>query len=525
MLVNNARRLRSRDDDGSALVSVLVIMLVLSIGALSLAAIVTNTSGVVADSRSKAQSRAAADAGLADVVAGLKRGDLSCPAAGVTLSDSDIAVDGAGSPAYDYAVTCGAGFATITAYSEVDGARTGVQAVYSYSEAPEGVGDMVFFGTGNVTFTHEVDTAATGRLLNIVVPQASFTCQNHIPANITARGDISANGGCTIDGAATSAAGVLDMCCGTDTIKGNVATGGTGTSTVRGTLGGSLHANGRITFGWEGKTVAGSVTANGNVSLGNVRIQGTLTMPTASTLNMQSGVVSGGVVRTATVAGPVAPTLPSWFEYKFAAADWPGFTVVTLAASGSGPGTCGYFNSSPGTGWASLASYATPTIIDARNCGTFSSNNGSNPNLAIKTNIVLLAKGFDLTTLQIRGATGLSAKPKLWVMTEDPTPGDSKPTCGSGYGALKINGTVIATSVKAIAYSPCKIDVAGGAGGIDDQWNGTFYGGGWNYGGGLTFTADPIGVPGMGIDESTGGGAAGLGTLISQRDVAWEDVG
>lgn len=519
MLVPVNERLRAERESGSALISVLIIMLVLSIGGLALASIVTNTTGMIVDTRSQVQSRAAADAGLADVVSQLKRKAIACPVAPATVIKGPAA---ATVPNYKYTVACSGGFATVSVFADVDGARTGVQARYIYSETPATGGDMVFFGTGNVTFTSEVKTSASGRLLNIVMPQASFTCQALIPGNITAKGDVKANGGCTIKGAVT-AGGVLDMCCGSDTIEGNVTTSGTSGGTVRGTLQGSLHTNGRVEFGWEGKQVAGSVTANGDVQLGNVRIGGVLTMPAAKTLTQQSGVIVGGTVRPGTVGGPAAPVLPSWFEYKFKQSDWVGFTPVTLAASGSGPGTCSYFTSSPGAGWQSLSTYTTPIVLDARACTSLSANNGSNPVLSIKTNIVLLAKEFDLTALTIKAAAGLSAKPKVWIMTEDANPADNAPTCVGGN--IGINGTIMDASIKAMAYTPCVINVAGKAAGISDSWNGSFYGGGWNYGGGLTFIADPIGLPGMGIDESGGAGTPGIGSLVSQRDTVWQDVG
>lgn len=520
MLVISRLRRRATQDGGSALLSVLIVMLVLTVGGLVLATVVTNTSGVLADSRSKAQSRAAADAGMAEVVASLKRGDIPCGD-----SDSGVAVDGGGSPEYDYRITCTEGTVTIRVNAAVDGARTAVESIYAYTPEEYNGGDMVFFGTGNVTFTQEVKTSAGGRLLSIIIPMASFTCQSFIPANITAYGDIDANGGCTIGGSAISATGVLDMCCGTDVIEGDVATSGTGTSTVRGMLKGNLHTNGPVTFGWEGKQVAGSATINGNAQLGNVKINGSLTVPSSKTITAQSGTVVGGTVRPSTVPGPTPPVLPPWFEYKFDAADWSGYQIVALTSSGSGNTSCNGFNSSPGSAWTALGTYTSPVVIDARACSTLSSNNGSNPTIELKSNVVLLAKKFDLSGAKFKAAAGVAGKPKLWVMTEDPTPGDSKPTCPSGYGDLLVNGTQADLTIKAMAYTPCRINVAGGAYGVQDKWNGTFYGGGWNYGGGLTFTADPIAVPGMGEEESGGAADGTLGSLLASRDVEYEVIG
>ena len=520
MLVNLRRALRRSDDRGSTIVSVLVVVLVLSIGGLALAAIVTNTTMTLADGRSTVQSRAAADAGLADAVSALRRGGVTCGGA-----QHDVRVDttDASSPTYSYRVTCTATRATITATGQAHGGMTTSQAVYEYTPNPASDGDMVFFGTNDVTFTKEVKTLAPGRLLSIVVPQATFVCQALIPGSITVGGDIEANGGCTIKGS-VNAAGAVDMCCGTDVIEGDLSTSGTGSGVLRGAVLGHVHANGALVFGWEGKRVGKSVTVNGDVKLGNVRIDGTLTLPSSKTYTPQDGVVAGGVFRPATVAGPAAPILPSWFEYQYKVSDWPGYSVVTLVNAGTGAGTCDSFNSSTGNGWATLAAYTAPTVVDARACTNLSSNNGTLPVLALRTNLVILAKKFNLTTLTMKAATGLAAKPKVWFVTEDVTPTDHKPTCGTGYGPLIINGTVTDISITAMAYTPCIIDVGGNAAGIDDAWSGAFYGGGWQYGDGLTFTADPIALPGQTSASGAGGGTGVLGGLVSQRDIAPQEI-
>lgn len=520
MLVKLPFRRPDAGDRGSALISVLVVMLVLSIGGLALAAIVTNTTSTLAGSRSTAQSRAAADAGLADAVSALRRGALACPSV-----QRDVRVDAAdaSSPTYSYRMVCGAGRATITATGEAGSGLTTTQAVYRYTETPSIAGDMVFFGTDNVTFTYEVKTLATGRLLDIVIPQANFVCQSLVPANLAIGGDIDGNGGCTVKGN-IAATGVVNICCGSDTFEGDLSTSGTGNGVVRGTVLGNIRANGALTFGWEGKRVGKSVTTSGNVKLGNVRIDGSLTLPAAGSYDAQDGVVSGGVLRPSTVAGPTPPTLPGWFEYKYKASDWPGYAMVTLAAPGTGPGTCASFNESAGTGWVGLSALTTPTIVDARACTILSSNNGTMPVVSLRTNVVILAKSINLTTLTLKAATGAPSKPKAWFVVEDPTSTDGKPTCATGLGPVLINGTRVMTSVTAMAYSPCKIDVRGGAGGINDEWNGSFYGGGWNHGGGLTFTADPIALPGMSSGGGTGGTIGVLGALVSQRDVAPQEI-
>ena len=512
---------RQRDDAGSSLVAVLIVMLVLTVGGLTLASIVVSTSGVVTDSRARAESRATADGGLAATVAALKRGELVCPTAPATRTATGIEVSAdPGALSYDYAISCTSTTATVRVNADVRGARTAVQADYAYSSSLGEGGDMVFFGTSDITFNSNVIVTDPGRRVNVVVPQASVKCNAKIPGNLTLRGNLDTQSGCNVSGN-VAAGGTLTMCCGSDTFQGDLTLRGTGTSVIRGTINGSIQANGALSFGWEHKTVGQSVSTTGNVALGNVRIQGKLTLPAGKTLTNNDGILVGGVDRPSVVP-PVPPlTLPTWFEYRFAQSDWPGYSLVTLAASGTGPGTCAYFNANPGTGWTWLSTLAADTIVDARACTGLNSENGSTPVVQLKKNLVLLAHKFDLGSLTVRASTSATSKPSLVFLTEDRTPTDTNPTCASNQGTLIINGTVIEPSVRAMGYTPCTIDV--GSKGTD-QWTGTLYGGTWTPGGLFTFTADPIGLPGMGAEHGISIETKAVGVLLRQRDVTYETL-
>lgn len=519
MLVRS--RDRSRDDAGSTLVAVLIIMLVLTLAGLTLASLVVNTSGVVADSRARAESRATADAGLAATVAALKRGEIACPTSPAKRTATGVRVSGdPASLSYDYAVSCTSTTAMVRVNADVRGARTAVQADYAYSSSLGEGGDMVFFGTKDITFNSNVIVTDPGRRVNVVAPQASVECNARIPGNLTLKGNLHTQSGCNVTGH-VAAGGTLDMCCGSDTFQGDLTLRGTGSSIVRGTINGSIQANGALEFGWENKTVGQSVTTTGDVKLGSVRIQGKLTLPAARTLTTNSGVVSGGVDRPTAVSAVPPLTLPTWFEYKFVQADWPGYALVTLAPSGTGPGTCDYFNANPGTGWTWLSTLASDTIVDARACTRLNSENGSTPVVQLKNNLVLLAHKFDLGSLTVKASTSAATKPSLVFLTEDRTAADSNPTCASDQGALLINGTVIEPSVRAMGYTPCTIDV--GSKGTD-QWTGTLYGGTWSPGGLFTFTADPIGLPGMGAEHGVSIETKSVGVLLRQRDVRYETL-
>lgn len=512
-----------RDQSGSSLVAVLIVMLVLTIAGLALSSIVVSTAGRVTDSRARAESRMTADAGLAAVSAALKRGEIACPTAPAKLTVPSTAVStNAGSPTYAYSVSCSSTTAMVRVNADVRGAKTASQADYAYSTVSSSGGDMIFFGTDEITFNSNVVVTDPGRKVNIVIPQATqFSCNAKIPGTLTVKGNLKTQSGCDVSGV-VAAGGTLDMCCGSDIFRSDLTLRGTGSSTVRGTITGNIEANGKLEFGWENKAIGGSVKTTGDVQMGNVRIDGALTLPSTRTYTQNSGVVVGGVVRPTTVASVPPLVLPTWFEYKYQASDWPGYNVVTLVNSGSGVGTCSYFNASPGTGWTTwLGSLSTDTVLDARACSKLSSNNGSTPTVQLKKNVVLLANEFDLTPLKVKAAASAVGKPSLYIVTEDRTPGDMNPTCGSGQSKLYINGTVIETSVRAIGYSPCSVEI--GSMGID-QWSGTLYGGTWDPGGQFTFTADPIALPGMGAANGISVETKTVGALVRQRDVAYADL-
>lgn len=505
MLVRH--RDRAGDESGYTLIVVLILMLVLTIGGLALAAIVTNTTTFLAHSRGTTQSRAAADAGLAAAIATARGSSDICS---ISVPSSTTA------PIYSVGVACGGGQIIFTSTGRgADGSTTVTKATYSYTQtaAPGAGADMVFFSS--TTFTAQVltNTLSDG-LLSIVIPSGGFTCMAPVPANIVMAGDFTTQGNCDVKGSVITG-GVVNMTNGPDTVEGNVASSGTGSSTVQGTIGGDYKAAGAITFGWNGKTIGGDVVANGNVSLGNDTLGKSLTVPSAKTITPQSGTVRGSTVRPSTVTTPQTPTFDSWFDYNYKSSDWPGYTIQTLSSTGSGMWTCNGFNAYPASSWFALASLTAPTVIDARACSSLSANSGMNPSVLIGKDLVFVAKSYDLTNLTFNAATG--THPHVWWIVPDTT-ADKSPTCSGGAGNVNINGTVMGPGMTTMAYTPCVVDVH-----QNSQWTGAFYGGSFNYGGGLTFYGDPITVPGMASVTVPGApsptASTTLGALVSQRDV------
>ena len=495
MLVNHRRG--AGDDTGSAIVSVLIVMILLSVMGLTAAAIVTSTTSSVAQARGSVQAKAAADAGITAALAQARRTSDFCA---LSLSGTQ--------PIYAVTSSCAANQVTfISTGKGADGGTTRTQAVYAYTAAKDvGMGaDLTFFDSA--TFTYEVKTVSAGNALTVNIPRGDFTCQVPMAASVRVRGSFNTKGSCDVAGSVT-AGGTIDMTNGSDRVRGNLSAAGTGKSLVRGSVGGTLAVGGALEFGWEQKTIGGNVQASGDVKLGSQRLAKTLTFPVGKAFEQDQGVVSGTISRPASVAAPSAPTFDSWFDYAFQASDWPGYSIVKLAASGSGPGTCDSFNAYPASGWATLGTLTTPTVLDARACSNLSSNSGTNPTVALKTDVVMLAKSYDFTMLTLTASSG--KQPRVRVIVEDTTK-DSQPSCANGAGSININGTSFASGITALAYTPCAVDVHGIGG--RDAWNGSLYAGKFSYGGPVTFSSAPISLPGI------AGGVAVLGDLVSQRDV------
>lgn len=501
-------------DEGSTLVSVMIVMLVLTITGLALAAIVTNTAAGLAGSRDTAQSRAAADAGLVTALADARRTGQAC---GMDISSTTA-------PRFRVTSVCATDRVTFTVTGRGEtGGTTKTQAVFRYSAGSTGTGaDMIFFG--DTTFTKEVIAhPLDDSLLSIVIPSGDFTCQVPIPANLVLAGDLQTRGNCAIKGSVV-AAGVADMSVDTDRVEGTLTVAGSAENVVRGSVGGAINALGPISFGWSGKTIGGNVSTGGDVKLGSTKIAGSLTVPIGKAVTMDSGTVAGGIARPTSVTPPAPPTFAKWFDYKYKLSDWQPyegrtFSARTLTTTGTGGNTCANFNSHPAAGWPSLGTHTSPTVLDARACTTLSSNSGTKPVVELKSDLVLLAKSYDLTQLTFTADPGLATPPRVWFIVED-TVDDDAVTCSGGAGNIKINGTVMTTAVVAMAYTPCTIDIAGMG---TDTWKGSFYGGKFNYGGGIRFYGSPIALPGMPssptstIPANPSGGT--VGSLISQRDV------
>lgn len=231
MLVTN--RSMARTDDGSVLVTVVIVMMVLTVAAITIAGLVVSTASTAASGRTTAQSRAAADAGLADAVATAHRTGDFCS---LDLSGSD--------PAYSVTSSCAAGAVTFTSIGMTGTAETKTQAVYTYSPASSAGSGADFYAYSSLKFTSDVITMAPpARLLSIVVKNGDFECHAKVPANITVNGDFNSKGGCDVAGKVWAGGGAT-ICCVSDHYRGDFITSRTSSVQIRGNVDGQVWAAG-----------------------------------------------------------------------------------------------------------------------------------------------------------------------------------------------------------------------------------------------------------------------------------------
>lgn len=509
MLVKFHDRLRGdRNDAGSTLVVVLVVMLVLSIGGMALAAIVTSTSGLLAGNRNTAESRAASDAGLAEAIGQARRTNDFC---NLNLSGTN--------PTFTVTSSCTGSRATFTATGTgTSGASTKTQAVYEYTETSGGLAgaaELVFFnGAGNnVYFTNHVLPHADTSLATVLFPGGGgLECKTVVPANVLIVGPFIGQAGCTV--------------------KGSLYAGGSPTW-VEKMQGTDVPL---AAFMNNSDVVEGDLVANGNVHLGgSSKVGGSLTMPTGKSLyssgsktattptsdsRVKSG-AAGGIIYSAALA---SPTFPTWYEFPYNAAnDWPTYDKLVLSAT-STPYNCTTFKGYGNTFWTSYVNGLTKdTVVDARACkGGWDTDQGATSVASLGVNLVLLGNAFTLGKLTLSPKSGKT--PSVWFVVPDKT-NDGQPTCPAADSTnawdykIETDATVNVT-VQSMLYSPCTIRI--GAGGT---WKGAMYAGDLNDGGDINIYPSLMALPGQwgaGSGGSAGGGGPAvktLGALVSQRDV------
>ncbi len=549
MLVDLAERLRmQRDDGGSALVSVLVIMLVLSIGALTLAVIVTNTTGVAVDSRSAAQSRAAADAGIAEMVAAAAGGDV-CDQ---TLPDVEL---GAGST-YTGTSACDEATGLVVFEStgtSGQGSSTTVRAVYELDVTP-GATPPTAGGPG-LFYTYGLNTRLNSYVFDDVNSEVGideFTGSAGVyastgkiacgsgsvfPGDIyTKTGDLQLDSGCLVEGNAYIGGKAF---VNGGKIEGSLIAPKNDNHTISGIVGTSGGSEGNVflggTFTLNAGTVHGSVSAAGagNSTLGSGTIFGNFIYRGGyGTWGTPAGtIVKGAIVKNTGLGAPTLPEIPPWQDVTFTPVNattppqtWTdeGYQLTTVTGS-----ACSKWSGNSADVTSLAGSLSTRMIFDIRACsGNFDTNaGGANKEVKINQDIAIIANKWFLSGTKFRSADGHPHT--IFLITPDSKPTVAGPQCDSpASGSEQLNDSTVDPKIAMYIYTPCLMKFNSGTA----TFRGQVYAGELSFGGGVKVAFAPRNIPGYDFGKDVepwpgggggggGGIASGLGELLSLRDV------
>lgn len=510
MLSSHPRRSSAARDQGSTLVTVVVVMLVLSLLALASAAVVTSTAGSLVGSRGTTQARAAADAGLAAVVAAF-RTDGDCPATNPSSTTDD--------PIYQTDCENSGTQVTFTSTGEAEGdAETTIEAVYllppPVQQREPALVTRAPLDLSALTIK-SVDPSNPATVW--VVPDNSvsgdFTCNSggaiagsvYLPA-----GTVFGSGGCEVKGD-VYAEGNITIGSGTK-IRGDlVSLNGNVTVTGGNVIDGSIYAKKKVTgSGLSGKFVE-SIHAGANLDLAGgapvardkITYGGTFTFP-------HSGHDAWAVnsVKKIVVDPPALPTAPQW----------EGFTQDDLNALVSN----GMFTKVNWTGscthsWdhpmkAVIEGFTTPTLIDAGGCSRVDLP-GQWGDLKLKTDLIFVAPSFNLVGQNFISGDG--DEHRVWVIS----PEDPSRNCAA-VQALNVQGVKMSpignSKISGMIFTQCTVHFANAS----ENWQGSIHAGKMT--GQPNFWYKPVGFPGQAPpdpDDGAAGGSPVLGGLLSLRDV------
>ncbi len=553
-------------DHGSSLVTVLIVMLVLTIAGLTLAAIAVNTANSVVSSRSTAQSRAAADAGLSAALAiAVRDGDV-CDDTPVEANP----VNGDLGDGLTYSVSRDCvtlpGQVVFRATGAAAGAITTTEAVYNYAPVPMVEKEPALITRAPLNLSalkiRAVDPDEPADVW--VIPEGNgtgdFTCNSggaiagsvYLPA-----GTVVGVGGCEVTGDVYAE---KDVTIGSGTkIHGDLVSLNGKVQVAGGsTIDGGVFAKGDITFTGGPRIFGDVVSSAGSVSLsGGMTIDGSIhaklnvvatSVSSRFVQNIYAGgnlTLSGGspAVRGVIIYGgalniPTNPPASAWAVTSVTrsslqpllttpllpnAPQWQGITQTDLDALVTNgvfqkitwTGNCSYSWYPEHEMIAKINSLTRPTIIDARACTTLDMHNYSGT-MHLKTDIVFVAPAMNVQQQRYESADG--NEHRLWfIVPEDPARNCA--TSGTvSIATTRMLPTGATSKISAMIFTQCTAHFPNAG----EDWRGSVQAGTMT--GNPNYWYTPVGFPGSaapGEEETeTGGGGGALGDLVSRRDVA-----
>lgn len=475
-----------RGDRGIALPMVLLVFLV-GVGLISAFLVsIVGSSQVTATSRETVRAQAAAEAGIADVLA-----RIADPATNICSLASGPRTDPASIVDYSASVSFGSvnSFAVPSTWSTTcptqntllrivstgtaDGAKQRIERIHRLVATPPATVDFddIILSDGAWTFGGNTNLEAVdgARPADVLVRDGDFNCN----AGGTIKGSVYVkNGNATLTGSC-AIAGNLE-------VSGNLTR-----SSGSGWIGGDAKVGGKVTLGGGGlPVIKGSLTHGGalTVSYGN-----------------KSTWVGGAINQT-----PVTlPPAPEWRTLNMASFVSAGFEKQTWS------GNCSATYSPVHGMIAKIAAYTKPTVIDATACATLTIESSDVINLGTDVAIIapkIILKAFTFTT------SGSSSR-NLYVVSSN-----TAASCPTSRVDIQVAGVKFPTTkVSGLLYASCRVQMDNWG----PFWQGSIYS--KNFSGTPLLKFSPITDPnaaGGGGGTPTGGGALTLEvTPVTVRNV------
>jgi Tfp pilus assembly protein PilX len=468
-------RVLHRDDRGSALVSVVGIVLVTIVIAVTIASTTVSSLERTDETRDTVAAEFAAEAGVAVV--------QSAILARTCTTDPVFASGTAQAPFYravvqhrvgaSFQTGCptgredirivSTGYDTRADYESRSGTRRSVEALYAQIPQPFAPTGPAVFSYGNISFEqNSTIVAAPGEDVALMSFTGDFLCDN-------------------------SSAGAADIIVRDGGFAGSNSCSIGGELWVTGTPSGPAPT---------GSLVVGQATLGNGTSVGGKVVAHSLVIPTnhSGTLGPlfaddTTGVAAGQMTEHGPVAsraaGGTAPSVPGWVDFDLNAADWAGFEVVSA-------GGC----TSSAIENVMASRHGRKVVIDATHCDWLALDNSLD--LAITDDLAIFARSFQLKQVTIEG----TGDEQLWLITPD-TVRDGVPTCTTHAGkkgievddTLEVGTNTAFPDLAVMFYTPCALSF-----GQPLTVDGQIFAADVSVNNKLTFSYSPAGLPGQNLD-------------------------
>ena len=544
-------RFQRRSDSGSTLLSVIVLMLVLLVIALTTATVTISTTNSLVHTRTNAEARAAADAGLAALVAHARRthdfcdislpepsAEPSLPRYEATSNPDDDPAGGCDGTEVTFKST---GFAT-------DGSQATAVAVYRVipNLAPPTAGGPGLFYTYNMgtrmnSYVFDEANSEVGiddfvGAAGVYATTGNIACGwgSVLPGDLYSKtGNLQLDSGCLVEGNAYIGGQAF---VNGGTIEGSLVAPKDQNNTISGPIGtpsggGDVFLGG--TFTLNGGTVYGNVSAagTGNSTLGSGTIHGNFIYKGTYGIwgTPASTIVKGSLVKNTTLTAPTLPEIPAWQDVEFTPVNattppeaWAekGYKLTTVTGA-----ACNKWSGGATDVTSVAGSLTSRMIFDIRACsGDFDTNHGdAKKEVKVNQDIAIIANRWFLSSTKFKSADGQPHT--IFLITPDSQPSVPGPQCNSpAKNSEQLNDSTVDPKIAIYIYTPCLMKFNSGPA----TFRGQVYSGKLDFGGGVKVAFAPRNIPGYDFGKDVdpwpgGGGGAGsllLGELLSQRDVS-----